>query len=409
MRRINSTLCLVLLLHVTAFGQHDHYFYQRELKRDTSLWGKVILPNEVFGKVAADFSDLRIIGLTTENDTIEAPYLLVTGKEIIDTRTIDFKIFNTAHNKSGYYYTFEVPKDVAVNRITLDFRESNFDLHLTLEGSQNLNEWFHLVDDYRILSIKNEHTDYHFTTIDFPDSRYKYFRAQIKSNDDPDLLSAHITRQEITEGRYREYIIKSVSNPTNKQSNQTIIEVDLDSPVPISFFSVNVLDSFDYYRPITIQYLVDSTKTEKGFIYSYTTLYKGTINSIEKNSFKFSSTIAQRLKIIIDNQNNEPLNINGFAVKGYVHELNVRFTKQARYYLMYGNAYATKPHYDIERFTDKVPDDLPIIQLGEEQFTAKDEETGVRPLFENKIWLWGIMVILILVLGWFTLKMMQKK
>jgi hypothetical protein len=31
----------------------------------------------------------------------------------------------------------------------------------------------------------------------------------------------------------------------------------------------------------------------------------------------------------------------------------------------------------------------------------------VKPLFENKLWLWTIMILIIGILGWFSLKMMK--
>jgi hypothetical protein len=138
-------------------------------------------------------------------------------------------------------------------------------------------------------------------------------------------------------------------------------------------------------------------------------LTTGTLNSIHKNGLKFNSTIVQKLKIIIDNKDNQPLSIDGIKVKGYVHELTARFTENATYFLTYGNENATKPDYDIERFPDNVPKMLSSLELGNELEIAKEEAPKKTPLFENKIWLWLIMGLIILVLGWFSLKMMKKE
>jgi hypothetical protein len=88
--------------------------------------------------------------------------------------------------------------------------------------------------------------------------------------------------------------------------------------------------------------------------------------------------------------------------------LLVRFTEPAAYFLTYGNKKATKPTFDIERFVSKVPETLTVLTLGNEQKIDK-KDTTKAPLFKNKIWLWLLMGIIILVLGWFSIKMMNKK
>jgi hypothetical protein len=46
------------------------------------------------------------------------------------------------------------------------------------------------------------------------------------------------------------------------------------------------------------------------------------------------------------------------------------------------------------------------VELGPEQNIAAPVEK-VSALFENKVWLWAIMVVVIATLGFFTLKMMK--
>lgn len=88
-----------------------------------------------------------------------------------------------------------------------------------------------------------------------------------------------------------------------------------------------------------------------------------------------------------------PLDVKSFSIKGYKHGLTARFTEPATYYLVYGNPTLGKPQYDIARFTDKNPAAPSQIKLGDEQTLAKAKTNGIAPLFENKIWLWGIMLV----------------
>jgi len=133
------------------------------------------------------------------------------------------------------------------------------------------------------------------------------------------------------------------------------------------------------------------------------------LTSLENNEFTFPSTTLQKLQVIIHNHDNEPLQIKDVSTKGLTYELVARFNHNKSYFLCYGNKKSRKPRYDIYRFTDKIPTDLKTLQIGDVQNAKTTIAIKSSPLFENKIYLWGIMGIIIALLGWFTLTMMDKK
>lgn len=406
---IKITVFLFSLAFSYSHGQMQQYSNKRELKGVNKQWHKIVLPNDIFEKVSPDLSDIRVFGITASNDTIEAPYLLRTITDELSSKEAVFKTLNTSHSAKGYFFTFEIPSIETINQIKLKFKQQNFDWQLKLEGSQNQQEWFTIVDDYRILAIKNELTDFQFSKLSFPNSKYRFFRFLIvNSKEKPDLKSISIAQQTITEGVFRDYSIKKTVTQENKKTKQTILDIELQYPVPVSYIKINAINSFDYYRPLTIKYLSDSVKTEQGWKYNYRRLTTGTLNSFEKNEFKTSSLTIQKLKIVIHNQDNQSLTLDKIQIKGYVHELVARFKEPAIYFLTYGKSKAVKAHYDIDRFADKIPKTVTAIELGNELTIEKKEVLVTDPLFKNKNWLWTIMTIIILLLGWFSVKMIRK-
>jgi len=123
-------ILLLLLISTASYGQMDQYDYQREIKGITEQWHKLTLPDEIFGKVSDRLTDIRIYGITSSKDTIEAAYLLnqTTDKEL--NKEVASSILNTSHNQLGYYFTIEVPDKEPVNQLMLDFKEQNFDWKL---------------------------------------------------------------------------------------------------------------------------------------------------------------------------------------------------------------------------------------------------------------------------------------
>ncbi|MEO6405823.1 MAG: hypothetical protein ABIO32_10060 [Ferruginibacter sp.] len=395
------------MLTLNAAGQYKQYKYKRDLQGFKYLWHQVVLPTDIFGKISNDFSDIRIIGIKENKDTIEAPYVLVIASEKNAGKEVPFKLINQSKNDKGYYFSFETPEQSLVNQFNLDFKQQNFDWKISLEGSHNPQQWFTIVEDYRILSIHNELTQFKFTKLEIPPSRYRYYRLFINASTEPGFINASLIQNEKVTGKMIDYQNHSFEIENQKTNKQTRVDVTLEKPVAVSWIKIIVKNNYDYYRPITINYVTDSFKTDNGWQYNYSILHSGTLNSFEKKEFTFNSTILKKLSIIIENQDNEPLQIDSLQIKGYEHILKARFAEKARYYLLYGNINAARPNYDIESFVDKIPKTMSSLEIGEEEY-LNTEIKKPGAIFQDKNWLWVIMAIIIILLGWFTINMMKR-
>lgn len=410
---MKTKIKLIILLGWIWIGdahcQLAQYSYQRALNGVSEQWHKVVLPSDIFAKTTQNLVDLRVFGIAASGDTLEIPYLLHVARAEVDQKNRNFRMLNTVKNERGYFFTFEIPTAEAVNQIELDFKQKNFDWRVRLEGSNNQQEWFTLLEDYRILSIQDDMTTFNYTQLKFPTASYRFFRMAIDSKESPELLSASILSSEVREGRMQQFPVKQMAIQQNKASKQTAIDIELPMPMRVSQLEVIVQDEVDFYRPLSIQYLSDSVSTPKGWHYTYTTLYTGTLQSFQKNAFLLEDRTLQKLKILISNQDNLPLTIAGVEVKGHEHELWLRVPdRTSTYYLAYGNPQATRPSYDLSRFTDKVPFELLPLELGLEVILEKEAPLAVKPLFQDHKWLWAVLVLSLLMMGWFTVKMIRK-
>lgn len=407
--KVKNSLYLLLLFSSFCYGQIGDYNFKQEISGITDQWHKITIPNAAFSELKNNLSDIRIFGIKANKDTIEVPYILKLASEEHNILKIAFNKINETHSSEGYFFTFEISSSEKINQINLDFLQTNFDWRINLQASMNNQDWFTILEDFRILSIKNKQTDYQFSKLIFPDSKYRYYRVFIPSKNKPVLNSASISLFKTKKASYLNFDIKSITYIENKKKKSSTFDVTLNEAVAISKLKIKVQDTFDYYRPIIIKYLVDSIKTEKKWIYNYQNLCHSTLSSLEENDFKFSSAITNKIRVIINNSDNEPLTINKVLVSGYTHNIIARFTEKADYYLVYGNTKSIFPQYDISKFSNKIPTELKEVILLNRTPIEKIEVPKNAPLFENKLWLWVIMGLVIFILGWFSLKMISKK
>lgn len=398
-----------LLSPFTTRAQWKSYAHQHQLNGVSQKWHKIILPDSLFAHVREDFYDIRVYG-TTDNtsDTLEAPYLLRSGKQEVSFEEVDCRLINPTKKDGKYFYTLEVPTEETVNVLDLDFQRTNFDVRIRLEGSQDQQEWFVLQENYRLVSIENALTRYRFTTLRFPEAKYRYFRLEVSAEEDPRLEKATLRLRHVKEGTYKAYPIQQ--SDVREQEKRTEIHLTLAYTAALSRLRLLPTDSFAYYRPIQIEALTDSFQTEKGWKYRYKTLFSGTLTSLEPPVFYFRQTLARKIRVRIENQDNQPLTISGAEVEGYQNYLVARFLEPERkYYLVYGKPDGRAPRYDIRQFEQQIPSELKALSVGAPTAIEKTKKVKKKPLFENEWSLWVILILLISLLGAFSLRMMSQK
>lgn len=400
-----SAFVFLILCSIVSVAQMQQFHFKRELSGINNQWHKIILPTDIYKNINNNLSDIRIYGITV-NDTIEAPYLLKLKEDKAIDKKVDFNIINRVTSNNALFFTFEVPAAEPINLIHLNFEQDNFEWRISLEGSNDQNEWFTILADYRILSIKNELTDFKFTDLKFPTAKYRYLKIKFQPNQKPNLVSVSLVLKDQVQGEFNAHQ-SSMKLTEEKTKKQTHLDIELPEIVPVSFLKIFVEDTFDFFRPVVIQYLSDSVSTEKGMLYTYTDLYSGTLNSFS-NEFRFTNTITKKLRVIISNLDNMPLRIKEVEVKGTRYEIFTRITETATYYLVYGNASASFPKYDLSHFENKLPEDASVLSIGTEQKIIKADKKSAQPFFKKE-WLWAIMILIILLLGGFSFKMIKHK
>jgi hypothetical protein len=401
-----SILFNLLLIPFFTFSQH--FKYKKPINTPTKGWYEIVLDKDVYLHASKDLSDLRILGVNANGDTIEAPYILENYVDLANSSTISIKPFNLVTNERGYYATFKVPEKEFIAQCELLFDNNNYDWLIQLEGSNDEQSWFTITDKQRIIKIENEQIHFNHCRLQFEPTNYSYYRIWVKSpSEKPKLASVSITTSQPKQAKISTYSIKPKFKLTEKNKS-TYIEVKLPSPIPVNSLSISFQEDFDFYRPATIYYgSVDSTLSDEGIVEHFEKETSAIFTSTNRVPIQLEQTITDRILISIENQDNMPLHIGSLTIIALNYKLITRISKSSNYSLYYGDNNLYFPQYDIVQFKESIPTKLNSTTLSKEESIEQEKiPIGNKPV--SKIWLWALMFVLIGVMFFFSIKMLKK-
>ncbi len=385
--------------------------YKRKINAKQNSWNYFRIPDNLYEKAEPSLADLRIYRIR-QKDSLEVPYL-ISGIWGSEAQTDEyFEILNKTKTDKGYYFTLQREDNQSeISEINLSFDNRNFDWRIDLEGSNDQKEWFGILENYRVLSIQNSKTDFSFENLIFEKTRYKYYRILVKTNEKPLLSEAAFQNDDVL--KYQKFNVHKIQNfkvKNDKKSKTSTAVFSLKNSLPIHSFRIKVENKNDFYRPISI-YAIDTIATEKGKLAEYSGIADGTLSSLKGADLKsYKEVLAKQMMIVIDNGDNPPLKISEIEVKTYENGIVFKAEKSGDYILTYGNQQIIdRPNYDIETFEEKISREKKDTVSLSNEMIVKQADNRSKPLMESDYWLSGIMIVLILFLGYFSYKMIAKK
>lgn len=418
--KIKSIFSLIFLgISALGFAQKNDFSFKRAIKPNPATeWNKIEIPLPMYEKLNQNFSDIRIYQLLGK-DSLEVPYLLsktqFASLENETTEYIGFKILNQTKTADGYYFTLESPITADIEEIDLHFSNQNFDWKITLEGSHDQKQWFSILENYRILSIQNSKTDYNFQLLAFEKTNYKFYRIFIPSKETPILQRASMQEKFTPKIEFNKLLINNIKQTNSTKDKNSVITFSLPYKIPVYSLILNIEKNDAFSRPIEIKYMVDSVKIEKGWVKNYETFYYGKIiyYGAKDLDFSFSNNDviwAKDFQIIIENQDNAPITVKSVNAVSPKYFIYFKPKNEENYFLFYGNKKSSLPEYDLKLIEDKVFKlSKADASLSDEEKLPKKKKNTKEPLFKDKGWLWGVMILIICILGFFSYRMLSTK
>lgn len=388
-------------------AKSQDFLYHAELPSvDTSGYYYVFLSPEVTSKLNYKFSDLRIY----DKKNKEVPYVRLLGDEIYKTaKSQEVKILQNEHKrikKYTYLLIHNSNLQLINNLVAIVDNPMNSEAWVNISGSNDLKNWNILKNNSRYMPEFSDSTTAEIRIDDIPESKFEYYRIYIFDYNKT-VFSVHKILNFDIQKKNEEFV--NVEKPYFEQddsteTNQTILKLSFESPQYIDKIKFKIKSPENFLRTAEIT-KKDSATGKRIRLQFYdqnqTDFY---LCSDSTNELRMSRYYAQNLYLIVNNNDDTPLqfsDINVFQLKEF---LIAYLKKGEKYTVFFGNKNVPPPIYDLKFFKNKIPSKCPKISIINIESTTQpnndNSEIKVKPVF-----LWIVFVIVILILAGISIKM----
>src|SRR5688572_2846768 len=397
-------LLLVGLINTVAFAQ--------TFRGEASLpkvgadgFYRISLSPQLSPHVNSNFSNIRIY----DQQNKEVPYLFQQEDPIHYTQVFrNYEIVEKKQEKNCCTsIVLRNSKETSINNISLSIKNAEITKTATLLGSDDKENWFALKQHFTLNSIDNKNQTSEIKIVDFPLSNYSYYLIQIDDSTSAPLniLSAGYYEVNSENGTYTELTsFKSTKADDDPKSKQSFIRVTFDTTQVVDKFSIGMSGVPYFLRRASLAIKRERLNKKKEKEIYYELLYYFELSSKQPSILELPGIQVNEFLITIENDDNPSLNVA--TVKAY--QLNRYLTawlkKDIPYTVKLGEFEQRAPTYDIGFFKDSIPDQPQVLAMGPLTI-FKESQSQSRTLFTNKSIIWIAIVVVIIVLGFMTLKM----
>jgi len=384
----------------------------------------VIMP-EVGAALQDAYTDIRLLNEKNE----EIPYILKREDAFFsNVRFIEYPIVsNTIIHKCCTQLVVGNPSKKEINNMCFVLKNADAVKISQIAGSEDGINWFAVKQfdvfynsysetDTKVLTYVNfPLTDYAFYRFDITDRGYwdeknwEYWNSDNRWTCPVNVLKVGYYETFLKEGKY-----VSVSAPTCIQTDsiadkKTYIQVTFKDAYTINRMRLNLSGPRYFKRVVTIATKHAGKTGRKPQQDSYISIATIEVNSYSLNEFNFDFFREKEFYLIIENNDNHALTLEGIETWQLTHYLKTYLEKGQKYTLSYGDSLCKAPVYDLNYFVDSIPNVLPTLRV------LKSERNEMTPLlqiekvahwYENKLFVWIAIASLILLLSFMSWKML---
>ena len=397
-------LFILVLTHFSITAS-DFRFECKLPSVDSTRFYKIQLTPSINSKLKSGYSDLRLLN----NDQKEVPYILRDDIPVnYSSSFVEYEIVDKKYLKDSV--TQLIIKNNSggnINNISLVVRNAEVNKTMKLTGSFDRKQWFVVKERELISTISNEKNVAEIKLINFPLTNYAFYKIEFddKHSDPLDIIKAGYYDAKSTKGIYTELNSSFVVSDSAKQKT-TWVHLMFEDTLEIDEVQFGIRVPEYFLRTADIFYSNNLSKRDYN-----NHIFQITLNSKLPLRFSVGAIRTKELWFEIMNYDNVPLQFSEVKCFQINHYCIANLEKGKNYTVCFGNNLFNSPEYDLRYFQTVIPAELEVIIPGEvtsmEKVQIKTEQNGFWKIFTDKRFIWVSLIVVILLLGFVTFRMMK--
>ncbi|MDD4169736.1 MAG: DUF3999 family protein [Desulfotomaculaceae bacterium] len=414
---------IFLLLAAPAYAafQSQSWQFNKQVQAQNDGLALINLDSEVLGHTRDDLADVRL----SDEAGQEVAYQLLQPEfdqeETFPVQLID----NVVRENEFSSVTLDLQTgDHRHNRILLELEsKEDYDYlrEVKIEGSTDNRTW-NLVTAQKVFYVSPH---YRQNDLAYPTASFRYMKVTIDAKGEKNLTirgaKVKYVQDAVLPVTYKgpdalQYAVSTstragsmlpvtlLTNRTDPQTNQTELLIDLGTK-GYQIMQLDLQVRGGNYNRLINYYDGNDTNNWRQLGQDRIHHYRWPDYEASKNTLFINRSGSRYLKLVIDNQDSPPLNIEGVAVWGD-HPKILADLRQGSYTLWYGNPDSKAPQYDLSQFVKLIDKSkLAVLQPGQESTNA-----SYRPkITDNRRVLNSITILTAVAIGLIILKNMKRK
>ena len=388
---------LAFFLTSKAHSQ-GNYLYKTQLDKVVAKgFYKIDLPPKLVAKCKDDLEDIRIF----DEHGVQVPYFLKEDLPAFKKEYFaEFPVIKFAKEKDKQTHVIlENISGHAINNLLLFIKNMDASRSVSLTGSDDSIHWFIIKENIYLQNTFSNDGDNIVNTLSFPNSNYRYFQLTILGENVIPfrIIKAGIYKEDILYGKYVA-LPKPVIIQKDSLYKKSYVQVKFDDSYQINKIIIEADGPKYFKRNISI--------INKNQSY-YDDIADGYLVSDSINNFPINIKTS-RLSLIINNQDNTPLKISSVSAFQLNISLITYLQPGKSYNIYFGDSTATAPIYDLQFFKDTLEKNPVNLLMGGIEKNTEIKNTSNASSSNSTLMLWLIIIAVLIVLSFFTFKMMKE-
>lgn len=369
---------------------------------------RISLSPEVLGQLDANLTDIRMYDERRQ----EVPYLL-KHEQPVQYKTLfkEYEIISKVMTpKVSTSLVLRNAAKSRINNLSLIIKNANVRKKAKLSGSNDAKTWYVIEEAYTLEAMYSATATSEVKILDFPLSDYEYYQLEIN-----DSLSAPLNIQRVgyydayaENGKYASISGLSFTKIDSSTARQTYVHVSITNAARLDKVSIEVSEPALYRRQASLCVAEWRKIKRKKRQLVYEPIAQLELSSATENTIYLSGWKAKDFYLVIENEDNPPLSIG----KVEAYQLNTYLIAELKqgqaYHLEFGDEKANAPSYDLRYFEDKIPANLPTVQVTKMVSLITPTDVHSPDFFTSPLFIWGAMGVVLLILSYMSYQMLKE-